>query len=379
MRMHQLSRRKVLRIVGIMNGTSIDGIDFVLTSVQKKGSQVQVKYLDQASISFPKSLSEKLYRAARHELKVDELSLLHHELGRYYAKTLSEIKKKKKWSFQLVGLHGQTVFHKAPEATLQIGESSYLSSELKVPVVSDFRVADLALGGQGAPIASLFHKVAFGALKKKNKAWALHNLGGISNLTVITRSGKVERAFDTGPANMLMDLFVKQKSNKTYDANGAWASQGIPYHKVIDEFLEEKFFKKKPPKSCGREEFGEAFLNKLIQKINQARAEDQLATLVEFTARSIAYAYHHHVKSTPTEILLCGGGAKNHYLKKRIQFHLPELVVKTTEDYGWPSQAIEGGAFALLAAYRLWNMPSNLPETTGAQRSVTLGKVTEAF
>lgn len=381
MSLNTLSRKKALNVVGIMNGTSLDGIDFVFCKIEKKASKFDIKFIDQAHTAFTSDMKESLSKATKHELRVADLANLHHELGRLYAKALKQIVKRKKWKVDLIGLHGQTVFHGAPQATLQIGESSYLSADLGVPVVADFRSADLAWGGQAAPIASMFHKHAFQS-KFPNRSIALHNLGGISNLTLIGPKGDVERAFDTGPANILMDLFVNKisKGEIEFDENGKLASKGIPHQKVVEEFLtDEKFFSLKPPKSCGREEFGQDFLNRMESKMGPSLPEDKLASLAELTARSIAQAYSQYCAKIPSAVILCGGGAKNAYLKKRIQYHMPDTQIMTTEDFGWPVSAIEGAAFALLAAFKVWDVPSNLPKTTGAKRAISLGKVTEAF
>ncbi len=378
--MSLLSRKKELRIVGIMNGTSLDGVDYVLCKI-KKGKKVEISFLGQHSFSFPDKIRQQLIRAANHQMNVAEVSELHHELGRLYRQQMTEIVFKKKWKFDAIGLHGQTIYHAPPAATCQIGEPSYLSAKFEVPVISDFRVADLAVGGQGAPIASLFHRVAFQS-KFPKQVISVHNLGGISNLSFINKSGDVERAFDTGPANMLMDLFIsKQTKGKTkFDKNGKMASMGIPDEKLVDQLLKENsFFRAKPPKSCGREQFGEAYLKSLAPRMSVLKPEDQMATLAELTARSIANAYEKFCPSKVKAVILCGGGALNGYLKKRIQYHMPDSNILTTEDFGWPVSSIEGAAFALLAAYRIWEMPANLPKTTGARKAVLLGKIAEAF
>jgi anhydro-N-acetylmuramic acid kinase len=382
MRVAALSRKKELRIVGIMSGTSVDGIDFVLCKLTKKSKAlVQISYVAKAYVAFPEALRSRLLAATEHRSNTAETAELHHELGRHYATELKKIAAKNKWKFDAIGLHGQTVFHGAPKATLQIGEPSYLSAEFSVPVISDFRTADLALGGQGAPIASLFHKVVFNS-KFPKKTISLHNLGGISNLSLISASGKVEKAFDTGPANILMDKMISQISQGeiTFDKDGKFSSRGLPAEKWVDSILEkDKFIQAKPPKSCGREEYGEAFLEKMNQELGPLIPEDKMATLCELTARSIAFSYEKFCKTKPSVVILCGGGAKNLYLRKRIQYHLPKFEILSTEDLGWPVDAIEGGAFALLAAYRIWDLPNNLPVTTGAKKSVTMGKISEVF
>lgn len=379
MTLHQLSNKKNLTVLGIMNGTSLDGVDFVLVKIQKpknKNNYPKISYLAEQAFAFPKDLRLRLIAAARHDLKVNDLSLLHHELGRFYAKCYSKLKPKMK-NADLIGLHGQTVFHQAPMATLQIGESSYLADISKKPVIADFRVSDLSLGGQGAPIATLFHQVAFGSPKE---TISVHNLGGISNLTLISQKG-VELAFDTGPANILMDMLMQKISagKSEFDKNGALAKKGTVDLEILGELLSHKYFQSKPPKSCGREEFGEVLFAKFLKAAKGLPNADMMATLSDFTAWTIALSYKKFIKKLPSKIIFCGGGANNTNLLERIQILLPECQVLTSEDLGWPASSIEGAAFALLAAYKIWDMPSNLPKTTGAKRPVSMGKITTMY
>lgn len=380
-----------MKVLGVMNGTSLDGVDIVGCQIQKPN---KMKLLLHKSVLFPTELQQLLVQAAKRELKVDQLAEAHHELGRFYAKILKPLGR----GYNLIGIHGQTVYHAAPKATLQIGEMAYVRSATGLPVVSNFRTADLAEGGQGAPIASLFHhevlapaaldwlkknparQLPNGYAKPNSKAVAIHNLGGISNLTWMM--GKKVLAFDTGPANMLMDLYMQslnkadQNGERTYDRNGALASTGTPDPKTLLQLMDNDYFDKKPPKSCGREEFGEAFLKRVIGLMPDAGSANVAATLTELTAASIEAAYREHCPAMPAVIAFCGGGANNTYLLKRLKFRLPEVQVITTDDLGWPTQTIEGAAFALLAAYRMWEKPANLPATTGAKRSVLLGQIT---
>ncbi|MEZ0392476.1 MAG: anhydro-N-acetylmuramic acid kinase [Pseudobdellovibrionaceae bacterium] len=375
-----LSRKKELRVVGVMNGTSLDGIDYVYCKIENS-RKTKISFLDQEHFSFPDPIRQQLVKAANHTLNVAELSDLHHELGRLYQAQFKKIIAKRNWKVDAIGLHGQTVYHAPPKATLQIGEPSYLATQAGVPVISDFRTADLAAGGQGAPIASLFHRVVFQA-QFPNQVISVHNLGGISNLSFINKKGDVEKAFDTGPANMLMDLFISKVSHGelSYDKSGKFASKGIPVQKYVEDLLSsDPFFNQKPPKSCGREQYGDSFLQKLENHLGPMLPEDKMATLAELTARSISDAYNRYCSSIPKAIILCGGGALNPYLQKRIQYHLPKSQVMTTEDFGWPVSSIEGAAFALLAAYRIWEKTANLPKTTGAKKAVFLGKITEAY
>jgi anhydro-N-acetylmuramic acid kinase len=376
----KLFKKNKLSIVGIMNGTSVDGADFVLCEVLKKGSNISIKYKTFEAIAFPDGLQSRLFAAVKHELKVEALSLLSHELGRFYAENLLKIKKSKKWKFDLVSFHGQTVFHKPPQATTQIGEAAYLAELFSVPVVSNFRINDLAVGGQGAPIASLFHKVAF--FDKGASPLAVHNLGGISNLTLINKSGVVERAFDTGPANMLLDLAMQKFSNGklNFDVDGKFASRGLFNVDLLNKLLADGYISKPPPKSCGREQYGNSCLDQFLSMAKKSKLvlsnEDLMATLVEFVAQSIAMNYSQFCKPLPKKIILCGGGAKNKFLVSRIKYHLGSISIETSAEHGWPVEAIEGGAFALLAAYRIWEIPNNIPKTTGAKKLVCMGSVT---
>lgn len=363
------NNKNSLKVLGIMNGTSLDGIDFVLVQVFKKN--LQCKFLKMKSFLFNKNLKNELASAAAHELKVDRLALLHHELGRYYAACF---KKLGFGSVDLIGLHGQTVFHKGGIASLQIGEPSYLSMVANCPVISDFRAADIAVNGQGAPIATFFHEIIFGKTKKK---LSVHNLGGISNLTLIN-NGRVVQGFDTGPANMLIDLEIQRssKGRLAFDKNGAKAKTGIISAGLVTKMLKHPYFKKKAPKSCGREEFGISFLKKFSPELKKLSLNDRLATLTEFVADSIAHAYQNHTLFMPSEIIFCGGGVENKFLMESIQRKLPNVKISFVSDYGWPSKSIEGAAFAVLAAAKAWDIPSNLPQSTGAHKKVSLGKIT---
>ncbi len=353
-----------------MSGTSLDGADFVKIKVSKKN--LKCEYVGMQSFHFPSDLKKKLLACAQNEKTVYSLSAIDHELGRFYADCYHGLKGKLK-KIDLIGLHGQTVFHEGKKATLQIGEPSYLALAAKKPVVSQFRVGDIAAGGHGAPLAPFFHQVVFG---KKNKTVSIHNLGGISNLSLI-KNGKLGLAFDTGPANMLMDEEIRQSTKKRFDDNGRMARGGKVNTELLIRMLGFKYFAEVPPKSCGREQFGKDFYAQFKNELNRLPLNDRLATLTELTVQSIAKSYQKFCKPYPSEIIFCGGGAKNDYLVKRLSDELSSSKVTTIENLGWPTESIEGGAFALLAACRLWNIPSNLTQSTGALQKVVLGQITD--
>jgi anhydro-N-acetylmuramic acid kinase len=362
---------KKMRCLGIMNGTSLDGADFVLIEVDT--TDLSCRYLETQSFNFGKKIKNQLLAAAQHKLKVDELALLHHELGRYYADCFLKLNADMK-NIEVIGLHGQTVFHRGGVATMQIGEPSYIAAVSKANVVSDFRAGDMALGGQGAPIATFFHQCVFG---QKNKVLSVHNLGGISNLSLLVNA-KLTAGFDTGPANMLIDMAMKisSQNKKQFDKDGAGARKGKPSAPLVFKMMKHKFFKKKPPKSCGREEFGELFYNAYKKELQKLSLHDRLATLSNFVAVSIAEAYENYCEEKPEEIIFCGGGAHNKFLLEQIGQYLPHIKISSSQDYGWPVQSIEGAAFALLAAAKILGRNSNLPDSTGADRLTSLGKIT---
>lgn len=367
-----------MNVLGIMSGTSIDGVDYALCEVSARS----VTLLKLWSREFPRVMQRRLHVAAANECAAHELAQLHHDLGRLFAEQAAGLNARA----QLVGLHGQTVYHhpdRETPATLQLGEPAYLSEALAVPVVNNFRVADMAAGGQGAPLATLFHRIAFAT---RGRHVCVNNLGGISNVTSLDwRTGSQPRiaAFDTGPANVLIDIAMRKFTGgrKTYDANGTWARRGRIDESMLSRWLRHRFFRAAPPKSTGRELFGERFWreNKLGER-SKVSQFDLLATLTEFTARSLTLNYRLHLRSLPGIVVLCGGGANNVFLVERITVALrelnPKVQVVTSQALHWPAQAVEPAAFALLAYYRWKGLPANIPATTGARREVLLGQIT---
>lgn len=369
-------------VLGIMSGTSIDGVDYALCEIGD--GRVCVRELWAAA--FPRALRQRLHDAARGASTSWEVAQLHHDLGRFYAAKAA--RQGTRWKPQLVGLHGQTIFHnprRPAPATLQLGEPAYLAESLRVPVVSNFRVADLAAGGQGAPLATMFHVQVFG---ERGRHVCVNNLGGISNVTSIDwRKGQAPQvlSFDTGPANALLDLAMRHFTNgkKSFDRHGRWAAQGMVCEPLVAEWIQHPFFRATPPKSTGRELFGEPFLARALSGLRKSRLSkfDVMATVATFTARSLAFNYERHLPSIPSKVILAGGGAANPTLCRMIVEALHELdrgmTIRTSEEFGWPVQSIEPAAFALLAWLRLQNRPGNLPRTTGAGRPVLLGQITE--
>jgi len=372
-----------MNILGIMSGTSMDGVDYAMCAMDARHCEL----LDLWSVPYPAGLRARIAAGAANEASSHELAQLHHDLGRFYAKHARA--GRRGGTVQLVGLHGQTVYHhphKSAPATLQIGEPAHLAEALRVPVISNFRAADLAAGGQGAPLATAFHSRVFG---RKGAHVCVNNLGGISNVTAMNWPERQARpgllAFDTGPANVLLDLASVHLSGgkRACDLGGRLAARGRICEPLVRDWLRHPFFRMKPPKSTGREMFGERFFKRAWKQFQQhALGEcDALATLTEFTARSIAFTYAQHLPAPPDEVVLCGGGVANPTLVAAIERNFgqsfSQVRVSTSADRGWPIQGVEPAAFAWLAWLRWTGRPGNLPETTGAHRAVRLGQVTE--
>jgi anhydro-N-acetylmuramic acid kinase len=363
-------------VLGIMSGTSLDGVDYALCSVGAAGVALRALW----SARFPPALRETLHAAARGELKSHQLAQAHHDLGRFYAKHAVAPKAARSQAPALAGLHGQTIFHnpsRRQPATLQLGEPAYLVERLRVPVVSNFRAADMAAGGQGAPLATIFHQRVFA---RRGQHVCVNNLGGISNVTSLDwRRGPrpTVLAFDTGPACVLIDLAMSALSGGklVMDSNGAWAARGQPCDAILGRWLQHNYFRRRPPKSTGRELFGEPFFKTAMRDMRRLTPIDKVATLTAFTARSLALNYKLHLRSLPSRLILTGGGAANPTLAQAIakQFAGRDVEILTSDKLGWPVRAIEPAAFALLAHLRMTGHPGNLPRTTGARRSAILG------
>jgi anhydro-N-acetylmuramic acid kinase len=365
-----------MQILGLMSGTSIDAVDCALCTITWSTMKLDELW----SVPFPKALQKRLHTAAANKANTYELGQLHHDLGRFYAQAATSHPAAKR--AKAIGLHGQTVFHNADAnapATWQIGEPAYLARALRVPIVYNFRANDLAAGGQGAPLATVFHVRAFA---EKGQHICVNNLGGISNVTSIhwqgTRDEPNVLAFDTGPANVLLDLAIREWSQgkKSFDKDGKLARRGRVDETLLKEWLKHPYFRKAPPKSTGRELFGEPFWRKYMTRLAALRIEDRLATLTEFTAASLTLNYVKHLPQPIDRLVLCGGGTANAFLKERIEARAGTDVC-TSNALGWPTQSIEAAAFALLAWLRLHGAPGNLPGTTGAAEACLCGAVCE--
>jgi anhydro-N-acetylmuramic acid kinase len=379
-----VSKPALSPVLGIMSGTSLDGVDCVVTGFGADGRARLVRHW---SKSFPRALRARLLACASGGGTAWECGQLHHDLGRFYAAVAASGLDGLR--IRAVGLHGQTLYHNpspAAPATFQLGEPAYLAEALRVPVVANFRAADLAAGGQGAPLATLFHVRTFA---QRGAHVCVQNLGGIGNVTSIDwRRGTKPRvlSFDTGPGNMLIDAAVRRLTGgkSAMDRGGRIAARGMASAEFVRAWMRLPYFRQAPPKSTGRELFGEPYLGERWAEMEAAglAKADRIATLTEFTAQSVADACRRHLPSMPDRIVLCGGGARNPQLLRRIRAAIagssPVAVVESCADSGWPPETLEAAAFALLARERLLGRPGNIPSTTGARRAVSCGQIVEA-
>lgn len=375
-----------------MSGTSADAIDAVVVELGGNGSGLRATLLAHVHHDFQPSFRKRLLAAALHGT-VAEVCELNFILGEEFAKAaLAAIRRARLKPSQItaIGSHGQTVHH-LPNAetpsTLQIGEPCVIAERTGVTTVADFRVRDMAAGGQGAPLVPFADWVLF---TDKVRPRIVQNIGGIGNLTFLPPGGKLTDviAFDTGPGNMVIDATVAalSKGKQAFDRDGAWASQGKTSEKLLGYCMNHPFLRRPPPKTTGREEFGEMFLKKFLSKARQLRlpAADTVCTATDFTAASIADAYHHFIlprlsadEFRAIQIILGGGGVKNTTLVQMIQDRTGFGTVCGHEDFGIDSSAKEPLAFAILAHETLNHRPGNVPSATGARKSVVLGKVVE--
>jgi anhydro-N-acetylmuramic acid kinase len=378
-----------LIVAGVMSGTSADGIDVALVEVSGRGLKLHFKLLGHEHVPYPRQVRTAILQAMNaSRMSVAELARLNFVLGELYAEAVGRAQAQFAISkLDLVGCHGQTIYHQGEAGsylgrkiacTWQTGEGSIIAARLGVPVVSDFRPADMAAGGKGAPLVPFLDYVLF---RDARMGRIVQNIGGIANLTAIPAGAQPEDviAFDTGPGNMLIDQLMQMLFNKTYDRNGAVAARGQILQDVVEDSLKAAFFRSLPPKTAGREEFGREYAREFLRRCQRARHQDVIATATALTARSIARAIGRFVmpRSNFGEYLVSGGGVENRALMKMLEHEVNgiKLKLQTTDAFGIPSQAKEAVAFAILA-YQTWNrQPGNIPSATGAERPAILGKI----
>jgi len=394
-----------MRVIGLISGTSVDGIDAAMLTIDGPPEALNVQFLAGETFPYPADVRSRILDlCGGAAIAMAELAELDEAIAQSFAEAALHLQAQH-GPADLIGSHGQTVFHRPrftgvekaegrgqraeggaslagvpPLAyTLQLGRGDWIAYQTGIMTVNNFRQADVEAGGEGAPLVP---PVDVALLRHETRDRCIQNIGGIGNVAYLpARQSGGDRflGWDTGPGNSLLDLAVQQLSNGqfTYDANGAWAAQGTPSQGLVQRWLNHPYFHQRPPKSTGRELFGQAFMTACWQ---EAQAEglgdaDFLATLTELTAASIADSYRRFLPRLPDEVLVCGGGSRNQYLKSRLQQLLAPAIVKTTDDAGVNADFKEAIAFAVLAYWRISHYPGNLPAATGAHQAVVLGEI----
>ena len=360
--------------IGLMSGTSTDAIDAAL--VDLSGDALDI--IDYRQYPLQAELQKSL-RGVNPLSSIDAISELDSLVGHCFgqaALALLETNGAGPDQVRAIGSHGQTVLHfpgATPPRTLQIGDPNLIAGLTGITTIADFRRADMAAGGQGAPLAPAFHAWRF-RTGQVNRV--VLNIGGIANITILpAHPGEDVRGFDTGPGNTLMDAWIQQCLDHSYDEQGRWAATGSVRQDVLEQTLSDPWFTAPPPKSTGKDDFNLAWLAAHTGKTGApCRDEDIQATLLELTAASIAEAISAYAPRAE-ELLACGGGVHNQVLMQRLQSLLPGIDLKSTGDYGVNPDAVEAVTFAWLARQRLDNIPANLPSVTGAKNPVILGAV----
>ncbi|MDE2196214.1 MAG: anhydro-N-acetylmuramic acid kinase [Gammaproteobacteria bacterium] len=360
--------------IGLMSGTSADGVDAALVEFSPAPRLLASHFL-----SYPPPLQQQLLHFAAGHYQgdaVDQLGALDTELGGLFAEAALAVISKgeiSKSDISAIGSHGQTVRHRPKGKhpfTLQIADPNIITACTGLTTVADFRRRDVAQGGEGAPLVPAFHHAVFSAIGEHR---AVVNVGGIANITLLPAGGNAVSGFDTGPGNVLMDAWSRSCLRQPYDANGVFAASGKVDAVLLDALLADAYFHRPPPKSTGREHFSETWLTEKLAT-RKLPAADVMATLCELTARSIADAIQRQAPQTMS-VLICGGGAHNAQLGKRLTGYLPHCMLSTTEAFGVHPDWVEAVAFAWLARETLAGRPGNLPSVTGAQRPVVLGGI----
>ena len=376
--------------IGLMSGTSADALDIALVDLfPGESGRISLKLKAFKSVPYPVELQTRIKRiAAPNGGNVEEVCKLNAFLGHLFAENVLSFLQEQSLSpddIDFIGSHGQTVAHFPEEedwhgirfrSTLQVGDPSVIAARTGILTVGDFRTADTALGGEGAPLVPIFDYLVF---RDEKKSRLLVNIGGIANLTFLPAGAEPGDviAFDTGPGNVLLDYLARRDFHLPFDRDGQIASRGKIDPGLVEELLQDEYFRRPPPKSTGPEYFLGPFLRRFQDACAARRlsAEDCLASAAELTALSLVRAVHQFLPEQPGEVFLSGGGAENPFLVERIRFHLGVKEMKRSDDLGVPGEAKEAICFALLAYRTLKGEPSNLPRVTGARKAAVLGKI----
>ncbi len=371
-----------MKVVGLMSGTSADGIDAALVDIRKRGSRIATKLLAFTSSPYTKKLQSQVLDLCSSGTgpEVCDLNVV---LGERFAAAAFKVIASSSYAVKdidLIGSHGQTLYHQTRgrfRSTLQIGEPSIIAERTGITTVADFRPRDMAAGGEGAPLTPYAHQLLF---QHKTKSRLIVNLGGICNVTYLPSNATQGDiiACDVGPGNMMIDRAIAHLTHgkAAQDTGGASAAKGQTNRDMLAVLMQHPFLKRRPPKSTGGEEFGNEYVQRMLRHAGRLKLNknDILATLTTFTALS-AKKCERFLNGPIDELILAGGGTRNRALVRALQDAFQPIPVTTTESYGWNSKAIEAAAFAILAFQTVRGTPNNLPSVTGAQHPVVLGKI----
>jgi anhydro-N-acetylmuramic acid kinase len=367
-------KTKSLRVAGIMSGTSLDGIDVAIVDIRWPDLKLIAFHTER----YPQSLRKRILAVSNTTCHTAEIARLHFEIPEHYTravKTCAAANSIPLESVQLIGCHGQTVYHEGPRCSLQLGEGAVLAERLGIETITNFRARDIAAGGHGAPLVPYFD---WHALTHPEVNRVAINIGGIANVHALPAKAKAEEvfAFDTGPGNMIIDdlATIRTKGRQTYDHNAAFGLKGNLHRPTLDRLLKNRYFKQPPPKSAGREQYGADYVRNLIDSCGGI--DNAITTATAFTATTIALGIQRFIetKFEVHECLVSGGGVHNPLLMGYLQGMLPSAYVHSIDDIGIPADAKEAMAFALLAAATKLGHSSNLPSATGASHPVPLGQ-----
>ncbi|MGO4879871.1 MAG: anhydro-N-acetylmuramic acid kinase [Bryobacteraceae bacterium] len=349
-----------MRVAGVMSGTSLDGIDVAIVDIHGR----HVEAIGFQSTPYSEETRRAILAVSNTTTTTREISRLNFELGELYARAIQRACRRY-GPVDLIGCHGQTIYHEGGVATMQIGEAAVIAEHIGVPVISDFRPRDIAAGGQGAPLVPFVDRLLFGRSRRTRIAL---NIGGIANITVMPAG----IAFDTGPGNMVIDALVRESTGgkQNFDRGGRIAARGNLNRDLLDRLLVDPYYRRRPPKSAGREQYGVEFVARLRR--TGLPLPDLIATATVLTAATIATAA---APFEPAELIVSGGGAHNPQVLSHLAAFLPGVALSTSADYGIDVDAKEAIAFAVLAYHTLRGKPSNLPSATGAWHPVILGKI----
>ena len=351
--------------IGIMSGTSLDGIDVALCQISSESCSLESSFF----MPFENSLKEEILAIINGLTTIKQIGEIDYKLALAFAKAVNSLLEKENVQAQnivAIGSHGQTLWHEPNGVypfSMQLGNPSVLAVKTGIDVVADFRAKDVAMGGQGAPFAPAFHQFLFSDIK----SCAVLNIGGMANISIL---GKELIGYDTGCGNVLMDMWINEHKNLAYDKDGIWAKSGTVHDELLKNILNDRYFNLNFPKSTGREYFNKKFLINYLEPFGKILPEDIQATLLAVTVHSIANEVK---KFNIKELLLCGGGAKNIFLMSELQRLLPKVYVRKTDDYNVKSDDLEAMIFAWFAFMRLEEKPVALESVTGTKRSTILG------